>query len=75
MMLYRIMFGSVSYFLFAVTVVCVMAKASVCPHISDDVSMHVVVKGGIFEFIGLGRTKNRIMMCELRQYWFHNILM
>ena len=43
-----LMFDHVRSFLFAITVGCVRAKASVCPHISDDVVMHVVVKGGVF---------------------------
>ena len=32
--------------------------------------MHVVLKGGIFEFIGLGHTNNGIVLCELHQDWF-----
>ena len=34
-------------------VVFVREKASVLPHISDEVVMHVVVKGKVFECIGL----------------------
>ena len=38
---------------FMVTVGCVRAKAFVRPHILDDVTMHEVVKGGVFYFIGM----------------------
>ena len=48
MMLYGLMFDYVSSFLFAVTVGYVRAKASVCPRISYDVVMRVVVKGKLF---------------------------
>ena len=54
---------------------CVRAEASVIPLILDDVVMHVVVKGGVFEFIGLGRKKNWIVLCELRQDWFDFVAM
>ena len=40
---------------FLVTVGFERAKASVCPRISDDVVIHVVVKGDIFGIIGRGR--------------------
>ena len=42
---------------FSIMVGFVSDKASVHPRISDDVVMHVVVKGGVFEFIGCGHTK------------------
>ena len=48
----------------------VRAKASVHPLISDDVVMHVVVKGDEFEFIGCGRIKKWIVLCELFSKWF-----
>ena len=51
------------------------AKVSVRPHISDDVLMYVLVKGDIFEFIGLGRMKNGIVLCESRQDWFEFVAM
>ena len=57
------MFDIVIYLPFAVTVVCVSSKAFVHPQISYDVVIHSVVKGGVFEFIGRGRTKNRIVFC------------
>ena len=54
---------------------CVGAKVSVRPHILDYIVMHEVVKGGVFEFIGLGRKKNWIVLCELRQDWFDFVAM
>ena len=42
----------------------------VIPHISDYIVIHVIVKGYVFEFIGLGRTKNRIVLCEWCLDWF-----
>ena len=43
------------------------AKASVRPRIFDDVVIHEVVKGDVFEFIGRGRTKNWMVLCESHQ--------
>ena len=51
MMLDRFMFDCVDFFPRAVTVGCVRAKASVRPHVSDDVLMHILGKGGVIEFI------------------------
>ena len=65
-----LMFDHLIFLPFYFMVICVRAKASVCPHISYDVAMNEVVKGGISEFIGLGHMKNWIMLCELRQDWF-----
>ena len=42
---------------FAVTVIFVRAKAYICLRISDDIVIHVVIKGDIFGFIGRGCTK------------------
>ena len=53
MNLYGLMFHDLFFYPFAVTVGCVRAKASVLPHISDEVVMNVVVKGDVFELIGL----------------------
>ena len=75
MTLDRIMFDHVRSLPFAVTVGCVRYKASVCPHILDGVVMHVVVKGGVFTFIGHGRTKNGIFLCESRQECFEFVTM
>ena len=50
-----------------VTVGCVRSKASVRSHISHDIIMNIVVKGGIFEFIGLGGTKNWILLHDSRK--------
>ena len=55
---------------FVVTVGYVRAKSSVRPHTSNDVVMHEVFKWNVFYFIGLGHTKNYIVLYELRQYWF-----
>ena len=51
------------------------AKVSVCPHIVDDVIMHEVVKGGLYELIGIGHTKNLVLLCELHQYLFEFVAM
>ena len=70
MMLYVLMFDPVRFYTFAVMVGCVSSKASVRTHGSDDVVIHAIVKGNLFNFIGLGGMKNRIVLCELRQDWF-----
>ena len=44
---------------------------SVRPGISDVFIIHVGVKGGIFEFIGLRRMKNSMVLCELHQDWLY----
>ena len=61
--------------LFAVMVVCVRSKEYVRPHILDDVVMHEVFKGDIFEFIALGNTNNWIVLCESQQDWFQFVTM
>ena len=48
MILDVLMFDRVMTIPFAVTFVCVRYKASVCPRVSDDVAMRVIVKGGAF---------------------------
>ena len=58
----RLMFDNVRSFPSVVTAGCVRDKAYVCPHIYDDVAMHVVVKGDVFELIGHGLMKNGIML-------------
>ena len=75
MMLDGIMFDHVRSIPFAVTVVCVRDKASIRQHVSDEVIMYVVVKGGLFEFICHGRTKNGIVLCEMNQGWFEFLAM
>ena len=65
-----LMFDHFFFSLFSVTFGFVRSKAYVRPLILYDVLMHVLVKGDVFEFIGLGRTKNWIMLCESRQDWF-----
>ena len=55
---------------FLVTVGFVRSTESVRPRISDDVVIHVLVKGDIFYFIGCGRTENWIVLCESHQDWF-----
>ena len=74
-MLDSLMFDKFLSSLFVVVVVFVSAKASICSHIFDGVVMHEIVKGGVFEFIGLGRTKKRTVSCEFRQDWFGFVVM
>ena len=40
------------------------AKASVRPHIFDVVIISVVVKWGVFEVIGRGRTNKCMVLCD-----------
>ena len=47
----------------------VRAFTYVCQRIFDVVIMIVVVKGGLFELIGRGHTKNCMVLCELHQYF------
>ena len=63
-----IVFDKFRFFPFSVTVGFVRAKAYFQPHISYDVMIREVVKGGAFEFIGRGHTKNWIMLCKSHQY-------
>ena len=58
-----------------VAVVCVRITSSVCTHKSDNVVMHAVAEGGIFEFIGRGHMKKGIFLCDLRQDWFEFVTM
>ena len=69
------MFDHLSYSKFAVTVICVRDKASVCPFIPYNIVMYVVVKGDVFEFILLGSKNNGIVLCDLRQEWFDIVAM
>ena len=64
------MFDNFYFSPFTVTVGFVRYKASVCPRILDDIVMHVLVKGDVFEFIVRGLTKNSIVLCESFQEWF-----
>ena len=66
-MLDGLMFDHMSYLPFTFTVGCVRAKASLHPHISDDIVMHVVVKGKVFEFIGRGIMENGILLINFCQ--------
>ena len=43
-----IMFDHFSFTPLVVMVGCVSSKVNVCPHILDDVVMHILVKGDIF---------------------------
>ena len=65
-----IMFDKFFFSPFVIRVAFVMAKASVHPNMIDNVIMHEVVKGDVFEFIGIGSTKNWVVLCESRQDWF-----
>ena len=47
--------------------VIVRVKAYVLPQIFDVVLMHVVVKGGVFQFIGCRHMNNWMALCELHQ--------
>ena len=67
MTIYGLVFGHLVFPPFLVMVRYVRDKASVRPRISYDVIMYVVIKGGVFEFIGHGRMKNWILLCEFRQ--------
>ena len=69
-----IMFDHFFFSPFTVTVGFFRAKASVRPHIFDDVVMNEVVKGEVLEFIGLGNTNIWIVLCELRQYWSYFVV-
>ena len=70
MMLDRLVFDHMDFPPRAVTVGCVRAKASVLPYLSYDDVMHIVVKGGVLDFIGLVLMKNIILLCESHRYWF-----
>ena len=61
------MFDNFFFSPFSVTVGFVRAKEFVRPHIPDDVLTNEVVKGDVFEFVGLGRTKNYIVLCDSYQ--------
>ena len=65
-----LMFDSVRFYPFVVTVECVRANAYVFPRVPDDVTMNELVKGKVFEFIGVGGTNNGIVLCEPRRDWF-----
>ena len=69
------MFDHLRFSPFAITVGSVRAKASVRPCISDDVVIHEVVKGDIFEFKVIGRMKNYILFFESHQDWFEFVEM
>ena len=48
---------------------------SVLPNTSDGVIMHELVKGDVFEFIGIGHKKNWIVFCKLSKDWFEFVAM
>ena len=75
MKLYRLVFDRGYYPPCAVTVRRVMAKAYVPPHVSYDAVLRVLVKGGVINFIGIGETKNYIVLCELCLEWFDVVAM
>ena len=70
MMLDRLVFDHMDFPPRAVTVGCVRAKASVLPYLSYDDVMHIVVKGGVIEFIGLVLMKGLDATGELHRDWF-----
>ena len=51
--------------------ICVRSKTSVCPRKRDDVVMSELVKGDSFSFIGMGRKKKCIVLCESLREWFN----
>ena len=59
-----LMFDNLLFSPFAVMVGSLRDKAYGIPHIFDDVVMHEVVKGGVFNFIGLGHKKNWMGLYE-----------
>ena len=62
-----LMFYHFFFYPFVVTVGFVRANSYVRPHILDDVVMHVAVIWDLFEFVGLGRMNNWIVLCESHQ--------
>ena len=42
---------------------CVSSKESIRPRIPDDVVIHVIAKGGIFESTFFGSMNNGIVFC------------
>ena len=56
MRLDRFIVDRVNFFPCAVMVGCVMSKDSLRLCVSDDVIIHVLVEGGVLEFIGFGCT-------------------
>ena len=69
------MFDHLLFYPFAVTGVFMGAKVFVCPHIFDIAIMHEVVKGKVFDFVVLGRTKNWTVLCVLHQDYFWSVAM
>ena len=65
-----IMFDHFIFSLFSFKVRCVRSKVYVHTRKYYDVVMNIVAKGGVFEFIGLRRTKNGIVLFESYQDWF-----
>ena len=75
MMLDRFLFYLVDFPLCAVTFGCVMSKASVRQHISDDVVIDVAVEGEVLDFIDHRGMKNWILLHESRQDCFDVVAM
>ena len=68
--LYGLMFDYLLFSHFLVTFGFSRANSPVLPRIFDDIIMHEVFKGDVFYFVGIGHTKNYIVLCELRQDWY-----
>ena len=62
-----IMFDKFFFSPFVIRVAFVMAKASVHPNMIDNVIMHEVVKGDVFEYIGRRRTNKWMVLCDSYQ--------
>ena len=63
----RLMFYHSFFYPFAFTFGFVMSKASLHQHIFDESVINELFKGEVFEFIGIGRIKNCMMLCESHQ--------
>ena len=70
-----IMFDHVKSIPDGVTFISVMSKAYVLPWVYYGIVIHVIVEWGVFKCVWLGHTKNCIVLCELREYWFQCIVM
>ena len=63
-----LMFDTFYFYQFTVRVGFMRYNASIRSYIFNDAIMNELVKGKVFEFIGLGRTKNWIILFESKQY-------
>ena len=73
MTLDKLMYNNLLFSSLVVIFGFVRDKMSFCPSKFEYVVVHEVVKGDLFEFLGLGCTNNWILLCELHQDWFYFI--